>query len=83
MKVFYFARFRQLIGRNADEIDLPKDVLTVADLLAHLVRTDNGCASAFSDPKIVRAAVDQVHVKMDHLLAGAKEVAFFPPVTGG
>ncbi len=83
MKVLYFARFRQLIGRSADDVTPPSDVKTVADLLDYLIRTDNGCAAAFSDAKIIRAAVDQAHVKMDHSIAGAREVAFFPPVTGG
>ncbi len=83
MKVLYFARFRQLIGRNSDDVTLPPDVITVGQLLDYLVRTDNGCAAAFTNHKIIRAAVDQVHVKMDHSIVGASEVAFFPPVTGG
>lgn len=83
MKVLYFARFRQLIGRSGDEIALPAEVTTVGELLDYLVKTDNGCAAAFSNLAIVRAAVDQSHVKLDAPLAGAREVAFFPPVTGG
>ena len=83
MKVLYFARFRQLIGRASEEIVLPADVKTVGDLLSHLSRTDNGCAAAFSNLKVVRAAVNQNHVGFDHSLDGATEVAFFPPVTGG
>jgi len=83
MKVLYFAKFRQLIGRSADDVAPPPEVKTVGDLLDYLIRTDNGCAAAFSDAKIIRAAVDQAHVKMDHSIAGAREVAFFPPVTGG
>lgn len=83
MKVLYFARFRQLIGRSGDEFEIPATVKTVGELLEHLVKTDNGCAAAFCNPGIIRAAVDQSHVNMDHALAGAKEVAFFPPVTGG
>jgi sulfur-carrier protein len=83
MKVLYFAKFRQLIGRSADDVSLPPEVKTVSDLLDYLIRTDNGCAAAFTDIRIIRAAVDQAHVKMDHSLAGAREVAFFPPVTGG
>jgi len=83
MKILYFARFRQLIGRSAEDIALPESVKTVGDLLAHLARTDNGCAAAFSNLKLVRAAVNQNHVEFDHALAGATEVAFFPPVTGG
>ena len=83
MKVLYFARFRQLIGRASDDVVVPEGVVTVGDLLAHLTATDNGCAAAFSNLKLVRAAVNQSHVQLDHPLAGAHEVAFFPPVTGG
>ena len=83
MKVLYFARFRQLIGRSSEDVVLPTDVKTVGDLLTYLMRTDNGCAAAFSNLKVVRAAVNQNHVGLDHLLADATEVAFFPPVTGG
>jgi sulfur-carrier protein len=83
MKVLYFARFRQIIGRGSDEIALPDGVVTVGALLEHLVATDASCAAAFSNRKIVRVAVDQNHVDLEHSLLGAKEVAFFPPVTGG
>ncbi len=83
MKVLYFARFRQLIGRSGDELDPPGHVKTVADLLEHLAATDAGCAAAFTNRGLIRAAVDQSHVKLDHAIAGAREVAFFPPVTGG
>ncbi len=83
MKILYFARFRQLIGRSSEDVDIPADVLTVGDLLEHLIRTDNGCAVAFSNLKLVRAAVNQNHAGLDFPLQGASEVAFFPPVTGG
>jgi sulfur-carrier protein len=83
MKVLYFARFRQLIGRSSEDVVLPAEVNTVGDLLSYLSRIDNGCAAAFSNLKLVRAAVNQNHVGLDHTLAGATEVAFFPPVTGG
>jgi sulfur-carrier protein len=83
MKVLYFARFRQLIGRASEDVALPADVKTVGDLLGYLSRTDNGCAAAFSNLKLVRAAVNQNHVGFDYSLAEATEVAFFPPVTGG
>jgi sulfur-carrier protein len=83
MKVLYFARFRQIIGRSEEAIERPASVVTVADLLAHLIATDAGCAEAFSNPKLIRVAVNQNHVALDHHLNGATEVAFFPPVTGG
>jgi sulfur-carrier protein len=83
MRVLYFARFRQIIGRGSDDVLVPDTVLTVGALLDHLISQDERCAEAFANRKIVRAAVDQNHVDMEHLLAGAREVAFFPPVTGG
>lgn len=83
MKVLYFARFRQMIGRGSDEIAVPADVSTVNALLNHLVANDAGVAAAFSDLRTVRVAVDQNHCALDASIIGAKEVAFFPPVTGG
>jgi sulfur-carrier protein len=83
MKVLYFARFKQLIGRGSDDVVLPVGVTTVEGLLHHLIETDNACAVAFSNRKLVRAAVNQQHVQLSHSLEGANEVAFFPPVTGG
>lgn len=83
MKVLYFARFRQVIGRGQDDLEIPPDVKTVADLMAHLVANDAGCAAAFANIKTVKAAVDQRHVSLDHNISAAKEIAFFPPVTGG
>lgn len=83
MKVLYFARFRQIIGRGSDEIVVPADVVTVGALLEHLAATDAHCAEAFSNRKIVRAAIDQNYAALDQSILGAKEVAFFPPVTGG
>lgn len=83
MKVLYFAKFRQVIGRGADDIELPAGVATVRELMDHLAAIDEGCAQAFNNTKLVRSAVDQNHVGLDHALQGAREVAFFPPVTGG
>jgi molybdopterin synthase sulfur carrier subunit len=83
MKVLYFARFRQIIGRSADEISVPGDVTTVQDLLSHLISSDANIASAFADLRTVKVAVDQNHCALDASIVGAKEVAFFPPVTGG
>ncbi len=83
MRVLYFARFRQVIGRASDEIALPAGVTTAGALLDHLMARDERCAEAFSNRKIVRVAVDQNHAALDQSIVGAKEVAFFPPVTGG
>ncbi len=83
MKLLYFARFRQIIGRSGDELEVPPDVTTISALIDYLVARDPACAAAFSDRKIIKAAINQNHVGHDASLEGAAEVALFPPVTGG
>ena len=83
MKILYFARVRQIVGRAEDRIELPIDIKTVSQLIDFLGRRDEGCAAAFADRRTLRAAVDKVHVALDASILDAREVAFFPPVTGG
>lgn len=82
-RILYFARFRQIIGKSSDDVDIPPGVETIGALVDHLVARDAGCAAAFADRKIVKAAINQKHVGLDASLSGATEIAFFPPVTGG
>lgn len=81
--VLYFARLREAMGRDRDELDLPADVATVADLRRALVARGAPWDAAFSDTRRVRAAVNQDMARDDTPLAQGAEVAFFPPVTGG
>jgi sulfur-carrier protein len=83
VKILYFARFRQIIGRGSDELDLPPDIKTISTLIDHLAAKDAGCAAAFADRKIIRAAINHNHVALDAPISGATEIALFPPVTGG
>ncbi len=83
MKILYFAWVRERIGLSSEEIDVPADVVTVADLIDHLIGRGEDYAHAFDNRTVIRAALDQVHVKPDAPLAGAREIAFFPPMTGG
>jgi molybdopterin synthase sulfur carrier subunit len=57
--------------------------VTVGDLIAWLSGRDEGYAYAFEKPAIIRAALDRVHAPPAATIAGAREVAFFPPMTGG
>jgi sulfur-carrier protein len=82
-KILYFARFRQIVGRGSEELAVPASVKTVADLLDFLSERDGGCAAAFADRKIVKAAIDRKYAGFDSLIEGSSEIAFFPPVTGG
>ncbi len=83
MKLVYFAWVRERVGLREEQADLPPGTDTVADLVAWLRTRGEGYAAAFADEATVRAAIDQVHAKPGSSLAGAREVAFFPPMTGG
>ena len=83
MKVRYFAWVRERIGRAEEEISPPPEVASVSDLMAWLAARDEGYAAAFAMPNVVRAALDRVHVDHSTSLKDAREVAFFPPMTGG
>ena len=83
MKVKYFAWVRERIGKEEETIDPPADVRTVGDLIDWLARRDESYAYAFETPRVIRAAIDHAHVRSDATISGAREIAFFPPMTGG
>ena len=83
MKIFYFASIREKIGYAEEELSLPADVATVGELVAWLQKRGANYAGALSDPRAVRIAVNQEHVKSDYPVADRDEIALFPPVTGG
>ena len=83
MKVLYFAWVRERIGKTEEIVEPPAAVRTVGDLVAWLSKRGEEYAHAFENPKVIRAALDRAHVKPETPLAGAREVAFFPPMTGG
>jgi sulfur-carrier protein len=83
VKILYFAWVRERVGKAEEEIAPPANVSTVADLIAWLSGRGEEYAHAFEKPKVIRAAIDRVHVKPDAAISGAREIAFFPPMTGG
>ena len=83
MKVKYFAWVRERIGKAEETIEPPSNVRTIDDLIAWLTNQGEGYAYAFEKPKVIRAAIDHAHVKPDAMIVGAREIAFFPPMTGG
>jgi molybdopterin synthase sulfur carrier subunit len=83
MKLRYFAWVRERIGLPEEDVDPPAGIATVADLMAWLGSRNEQYANAFADPKVIRAAIDRAHVRADAAIAGAREIAFFPPMTGG
>ena len=83
VKILYFAWVRERVGKAEETVDPPPAVATVGDLMGWLVGRGEEYAYAFENPKVIRAAIDRTHVKADATLAGAREIAFFPPMTGG
>lgn len=83
MKVLYFAWVRERIGKTDETVELPVYVRTVGDLIGWLAARGEEYAHAFENPNVIRAALDRRHVKAETALAGAREIAFFPPMTGG
>lgn len=82
-KLLYFAWVRERIGRGEEMLDIPPDVTTARELVAWLSARGDEYRNAFARPEIIRIAIDQCHVTPDASISGAREIAFFPPVTGG
>ena len=83
MKAVYFAWVRERIGKAEESIDPPAEVTTIAELIAWLSAKGEQYAYAFDKASVIRAAIDKRHVKPETKIAGAAEIAFFPPMTGG
>jgi molybdopterin synthase sulfur carrier subunit len=83
VKLVYFAWVRERVGLAEEAVELPAEVATVTELVEWLRARGENYRHAFENPDVVRAALDRVHVKPDAALGGAKEAAFFPPMTGG
>ena len=78
----YFAWVRERVGKPEEDIEPPAGVaLSPTD--GWLGRRGEEYAHAFENPNVIRAAIDHAHVKADTTIAGAREIAFFPPMTGG
>ncbi len=83
MTVLYFAWVKEKVGISEEVVSLPEDVETVAALMDWLSTQSDKHKDAFENRKSIKAAVDQTHVDHSARIKDAKEVAFFPPVTGG
>jgi molybdopterin synthase sulfur carrier subunit len=82
-KLVYFAWVRERIGKPEEEVAVPAEVATVADLVRWLKTRGEEYEYAFENDGVVRAALDKVHAKPNAVITGAREIAFFPPMTGG
>jgi molybdopterin synthase sulfur carrier subunit len=82
-KLVYFAWVRERVGKPEEDVGLPSGLETVADLVRWLKTRGEEYDHAFENEGVVRAAIDKVHAKPDAAIADAREIAFFPPMTGG
>jgi molybdopterin synthase sulfur carrier subunit len=83
MRVKYFAWVRERIGHAEDEVTPPADIVTAGDLVRWLRARGEEYEYALERPEVIRVALDQRHVSPDTPIAGAREAALFPPMTGG
>lgn len=83
MRLLYFAWLREKTGVGEESVSPPDSVKTVGQLMDWLKGRGGGHAEAFADTRMVRSAVNQEYVSLDHPVEAGDEVAFFPPVTGG
>ena len=83
MKLKYFAWVRERVGVPEEEIALPAGVVTAGDLITWLKGRGEGYAYALENDRFIRVAADHEHVTHDTPVNAAREVALFPPMTGG
>ncbi|MFT3731610.1 MAG: molybdopterin converting factor subunit 1 [Hyphomicrobium sp.] len=83
MTLRYFAWLRERVGVSEERLKLPSEIRTVSDLLAWQSRRGPPFDHAFAKPDAIRVALDHAHVKPTAAIGSAREIAFFPPVTGG
>jgi molybdopterin synthase sulfur carrier subunit len=82
-KLVYFAWVRERIGKGEEELSLPESVVTAGDLLAHLKTLGEEYEMALQFPQAIRVAINMEHVDHDEPIGDAREIALFPPMTGG
>jgi molybdopterin synthase sulfur carrier subunit len=82
-RLVYFSWVRERIGKAEEVVEVPETVRTVAGLLLWLKERGENYAAALQHPNVIRVAIDQEHVDHAARIAGADEIALFPPMTGG
>ncbi len=83
IKLVYFAWVRERVGKPDELVEPPAGVSTIGELIQWLQGRGEEYAHAFENGPLIRAAIDRTHAKHDASIVGAREIAFFPPMTGG
>ncbi len=83
IRLVYFAWVRERVGMSEETVPLPAGLSTVADLIAWQQGRGEHYAHAFENGAVIRVALDKRHAAHDAPIGAAREIAFFPPMTGG
>ena len=83
VKMLYFSWIRERVGMGEEIVDLPETIETVGQMLNWLQGRNDQFAAALEFPDIIRVALDQEHVDHQQVLGTPREIALFPPMTGG
>jgi len=82
MKLLYFAKVREVVGKSEEIIAIPSEISTVQDLIDFLINSDIAYKAALEN-KDFFVACDEELVDMNFIIKKTTEIAIFPPVTGG
>jgi len=83
MKILYFSWIRERLGMGEEVIDLPDTINTVDDFLGWLKTRGEEFEAVLEHPDVIRVAINQEHTEHDEPIGDAREIALFPPMTGG
>jgi sulfur-carrier protein len=81
--LLFFAQIKEVIGHESEPFTLIDAELTPRDIVKQLIARGGNYAAAFADTSRLKCALDQEYAKLDTPIGNARELAFFPPVTGG
>ncbi len=83
IKILYFAWLRERLNRDEQELSPPPEITNIAQLMDWMSENDEAIALAFEKRELIKTALNEEIVEHDTALAGARTIAFFPPMTGG
>jgi len=83
VKILYFSWIRERLGMGEETIDLPDTINTVDDFLGWLKTRGEEFEAVLEHPDVIRVAINQEHTEHDEPIGDAREIALFPPMTGG
>ena len=83
MVIKYFSWIKEHIGKSEEQLELPKHINNVNELINYLNETDEKYNLIFDKKELIKIAVNKTYSSFDTNINDNDEIAFFPPVTGG